>query len=157
MRKIILFLSLLLFLPLLLWGNDINDMMILNMKDSSVRYFKLAAKPEVTFTGSEIMIVASDKETQCSVNAADVMHFSFGSSAAIGEATGDAVVFSFDDKTLTVKGLAEGDNLHVYNMSDIQIGHSKAGSEGIVVFDISALPKGIYAVKAAGMSFKIYR
>lgn len=157
MRKLFLLLSILLTAPFLARGADANDLMLLQMKDSSVKQFELASKPEVTFQGAELVIWSSQTNTRVGVSMDEVKSFEFGSSSALGEIAKDAVKVSFDDNSLTVSGLPEGAVLSIYDVAGHELATVKADADGVAAADLSQFQPGVYLIRSNDISLKIYR
>lgn len=157
MRKTLIFLSVFLGAPFLARGADVNDVMTLRMKDSTVKHFFLASGPEVSFQGSEVMIWSGQADTRVSVSIEEVEDFTFADSASAGSFEADGVRVSFDDNSLTVSGAREGDEILLFDTNGLMLGRSAAGSAGTASIDISGLRKGVYLVRAAGLDMKMYR
>lgn len=158
MRKLTGALSFILMtVPFLARSAEINDIMLMHMKDKSVKEFILASKPEVTFENGEVIVWTAETKTRVGVEIRDVENFEFVNSSSVETIGEDRFKVSFDNETLTVKGLQEGSLVGLYDISGLEIAHAAASAGGEVRLDISELPAGVYIARGKGISIKVYR
>ena len=158
MRKSTGFLSIVLMsVPFLARSSDTNDIMLLHMKDQSVKKFMLVTKPEVTFGNNEVIIWSAQSDTRISVEIGDVASFEFVDSSAVGTFAEESVNVSFDNDRLSVTGLQAGSRLSLYDASGLERGQAIADASGVAVIKIVELPGGVYIVSGNGINLKVYR
>lgn len=143
--------------PFLARSAEINDIMLMHMKDKSVKEFSLASKPEVTFENGEVIVWTAETKTRVGVEIRDVENFEFVNSSSVETIGEDRIKVSFDNETLTVKGLQEGSLVGLYDISGIEFAQGAASAGGEVRLDISELPAGVYIARGKGISLKVYR
>lgn len=143
--------------PFLARSAEINDIMLMHMKDKSVKEFSLASKPEVTFENGEVIVWTAETKTRVGVEIRDVENFEFVNSSSVETIGEDRFKVSFDNETLTVKGLQEGSLVGLYDISGLEIAQGAASAGGEVRLDISELPAGVYIARGKGISLKVYR
>lgn len=143
--------------PFLARSAEINDIMLMHMKDKSVKEFSLASKPEVTFENGEVIVWTAETKTRVGVEIRDVENFEFVNSSSVETIGEDRIKVSFDNEILTVKGLQEGSLVGLYDISGLEIAQGAASAGGEVRLDISELPAGVYIARGKGISLKVYR
>ena len=63
--------------------------------------------------------------------------------------------FSKNDDIVTVNGLTANEMVTVYGANGAKLADAAADSNGVVVFDISSMPKGVVIIKSKDASFKL--
>lgn len=146
-----LFMTLLVALGVFVSASASDEALNLKMKDGSVHSFILARKPVVTM-GDGKLNVTTDAAT-ATYNLYDVSEYTFG------DATGIASVktqtgFSRNGDNLVFHGVDTG-KVRVYSLAGVAVRAEVCNDNGDAVVSLANLQRGVYIIKASGISIKI--
>ncbi len=134
---------------------DNQNTLIVKTKDGAQTTFVLQDKPRVTFEGTDLKVV-SDKET-VAFALADVLRFEYVKKDALGidEDVVDPTGVSYQGGVLVISQLRQGASVAVYTLDGKLLRQLTASHSGTYRLNLSALPTGLYLVKADNVTYKI--
>ena len=125
-------------------------------------HFSFDSQPVITSTGDEFTVSLANGDS-VTYAISDALYFYVRQKAPTGinsaEATSAAApVFSYANGVITASGMKAAERLSVYSIEGIQVGMTKAGSDGCASIDISSTGAGVYVVNTgSGASFKLLK
>ncbi|MBP3227378.1 MAG: leucine-rich repeat protein [Bacteroidaceae bacterium] len=137
----------------------IGTELVLLMKDGTTHSVNLVAEPVLTIDGANLNIVGI--WVKLSLPLADVVRYTFEPYDITGieelrDDNPDADL-AFDGDAISVRGLAEGSRLAVYDVKGLLHRSTTATANGTAALSLSGLPTGMYIVKAGEVSYKVYK
>ncbi len=140
-------------LPILGTLADGVRFLIVNAKDGTKTTFGLTEEPKISFSDGELTIVSSSRTF--SISLADIQNYAFSEvSTGIEEAIKEGSV-KLENGFVVFNGLAAGSKVATYLQDGKLVKESKADSNGLVVLDLSDLPKGIIILQSIKTNIKI--
>ncbi len=132
--------------------------MVLTTKQGESVQFRFSLDPVVTFSGTDLVLtdINDDSVTFPIENVASIT-FVDDTTGVEAIAAGDTVRITLADGLLTAEGLKEGAFLTLYDMKGAAVASVRADENGRAEVAVSRLAKGVYAVSAAGHSFKFIK
>lgn len=132
--------------------------MVLTTKGGETVEFRFVLDPIVTFSGTDMVLtdINDDKVTFPIGNVA-YMKFADDTTGIDAVAGDDTLRITLLDGTLTADGLKEGALLTLHDMNGVAVASVRADGTGRAEVAVRDLAKGIYAVSAAGHSFKFIK
>lgn len=127
--------------------------LVVNAKDGTKTTFALTEEPKITFSEGELSVVSSSRAF--SISLAAIQNYAFSEeSTGIDEVIKDGR-FKLENGFVVVNGLSAGSKVSAYMQDGKLIRESKADSNGMTVFDLSGLPKGILILQSNKTSIKV--
>lgn len=127
--------------------------LVVNAKDGTKTTFGLAEEPKISFSNGELNIVSSSRTF--SISLADVQNYVFSEeSTGITEVIKDGSV-KLENGFVVFNGLAAGSKVVAFMQDGKLVKESRADSNGLAVFDLSGLPKGILILQSNKRTIKI--
>ena len=122
--------------------------------------FVLAKRPEVTFVGTKLRVSTSNGNVEYEIP--DVIRFIYRNVDPTGVTDltidDDPTAINYqEDGVLVISQLKKGATVSVYTMDGKLVNHLKATHAGTYRLSLSALPKGVYIVKADTITYKIMK
>ncbi len=118
----------------------------------------LKEKPQVRFVGPNLNVTTSNGVVSFALT--DVQRFNYINLPATGiqeiKDTPDTDI-SYEDGTLVLSQLKEGTQVGVYTLDGKLVRQLKAQHAGTFRLNLSALPSGVYVVKAGTLTYKIMK
>ncbi len=135
-------------------GEPKNALLVLT-KDNVKHLFMLDEKPEITFSGSELTV--KSEKTTAAFSLSDVLRFTYQKEdeAGINELQADEVALDYVNGTLIISNLKAGESVGVFALDGKQVQKLTARRAGTFRISLSAIPSGVYIVKAGVTSYKI--
>ncbi len=128
-----------------------DEALNLKMKDGSVHSFILARKPVVTM-GDGKLNVTTDAAT-ATYNLYDVSEYTFGDATGIASVKSQTG-FSRNGDNLVFHGVDTG-KVRVYSLAGVAVRVEVRNDNGDAVVSLANLQRGVYIIKASGISIKI--
>lgn len=128
--------------------------LVLNLSDGSQAEFALSDQPVITFSDGNLVLTCGAQEISTSLEG--VSYYISPSSTAIRQLTNEEkpdVKVAFGQAAF--KGLKAGSHIVVYTIDGVQVSSVAVSPEGEASVDLSALPRGIYVVKAPNKTIKV--
>ena len=128
--------------------------LVLTQSDGSQVEFALTDNPVITLEGGNLVVTCGDQQVSTSLEGTSYAFTDTPSAIeqVSNEAQPEARV-TFGQVAFT--GLKAGSHVAVYSLDGQQVLSVTASEEGRAAADLSALPRGIYVVKAQGKSLKV--
>lgn len=126
------------------------DALRIHTGDGNTFCFAFDKSPEISFDGNGLTVTTADADA-ATFTFEQVTDFDFGEYEASGIGA-PAVSAIWDGTTLSLSGLADGSAVRVYDLGGRLLLDKKAS--GTFKLDRSALPRGIYILRAGDFTVK---
>ena len=136
---------------------DTVTSLVIQLKDGSTSRFELATKPQVTIDGTNFKLHSDKTDAQIELSTIQRYWFETHDASGITEQGQDQSAIAYEAGTLVLSGLKAGTTAHVYSADGRLTQTLTAHRNGTYRLSLSALPTGVYIVKANSQSFKILK
>ena len=128
--------------------------LVLTQSDGSTAEFALADNPVITLEDGNLVVTCGERQISTSLE---------GTSYAFSDTSTDIREVQNDSQPqseiafgqVAFSGLKAGNRIVVYTIDGRQMTSVAASADGRATIDLSALPRGIYVVKAPGKTIKV--
>lgn len=128
--------------------------MVLTLTDGTVNRFALTESPTVTYEGESLVVTTGDE--QFSTPLSGISTFTFEQVAnAISEMTSEEQQPVFTPGQARFEGLKTNATVAIYTVDGKMLSSVRANDNGAAIVDLSALPQGLYILRAPNQSYKI--
>lgn len=126
-------------------------------KDGAQTAYALSEKPQVKFEGKKLHITSSKVDITYALS--DIVRFTYADldPSGIDEIGETQTEVGYQDGTLTISQLKAGATVTVYGIDGKQVRQLKATRAGTYRLNLSALPQGVYIIKADTITYKIMK
>lgn len=126
-------------------------------KDGAQTAYALSEKPQVKFEGKNLHITSSKVDITYALS--DIVRFTYADldPSGIDEIGETQTEVGYQDGTLTISQLKAGATVTVYGIDGKQVRQLKATRAGTYRLNLSALPQGVYIIKADTITYKIMK
>ncbi len=119
--------------------------------------FRFTLDPVITFSGTDLVLTDINDDS-VSMPMAQIASMTFvGDMTSVATVGSDAVTFSLAGGLLSAEGLKAGSTLTIHDMKGALLLSVSADENGRAEAAVGNLAKGVYAVSAAGHSFKFIK
>lgn len=141
-------------------GNE--TMLVVTLRSGQVARFALSARPEVTFTGSDVQFATSGETVAYACTDVQDIKFAAGPASGIDEVTmGDAAAprptFTLSGNALSVQGLPAGSAVRVYGIDGRLCASALADEGGNAQLTLPASSGKTFIVKTTLTTFKLIK
>ena len=140
-----------------LWADEVDNTLVVKLKNGAETTFVLKDKPNVTFEGTDLKVV-TEKET-VAFALSDVLRFTYikKNPSGIDEKVVDPTEVGYKDGVLVISQLKQGASVDIYSLDGKLLRQLTAHRSGTYRLNLSELPKGVYLVKADNVTYKIMK
>lgn len=141
-------------LPTIATASD-NPVLLVQHRDGTSHQYLLTSGPIITFN-AETCSVNGDGFS-ADFNMEDIEFAKIVDSSAVKEVETEVKIDLRDPNFVTVKGLAPGSELSLYDLFGIRMQSVKADSDGSASIELYGLPSAVYIVNCKETTFKIFK
>ena len=133
------------------------NVLVVTTKDGSQTTYLLLEKPQVRFEGKQLRVVSAKADVTYQLT--DILHFPYTkrSVSGIDEQVEPQAGVDYQDGVLVISQLKAGATVGVYALDGKLVRQLTAQHTGTFRLNLSALPQGVYIVKADNVSYKIMK
>lgn len=128
-----------------------NNDLVVSLIDGTTATYDLSSMPNVVMSNDTLSITSSTLDAKYALY--KVKKFNFTDATAINSVAVSPVIISNNDKIV----LSSANDVRVYTEDGKSVETNLSNESGHTVIDISRLSKGMYVIKADGLSFKIMK
>lgn len=135
-----------------------GNTLVITTKDGVQTTFLLSEKPQVKFIGENLRVVST--KTDVTYKMTDILRFTYLKKSASGideVADNDPADVDYKDGQLVISGIKAGAAVGVYSLDGKLVRQLTAHHAGTYRLSLSALPQGVYIVKADNVTYKIMK
>ena len=134
-----------------------RNFLVVETKDHVQTTYMLAEKPEVRFEGLNLRVVSAKADVTYKL--ADILRFTYEKRSVTGvsELRDNPAAVDYQDGQLVISGIKAGAVVGVYSLDGKLVQQLKAQKSGTYRLSLSALPQGVYIVKADNATYKIMK
>ena len=127
-------------------------------KDGTKVAYALAEKPKVTFTETDLVIIAKGVEVNYSLeNMARFTYEEDNTTTAITNMQTDESSFKLNGESLLFPALKTNSTVSVYSLNGVLVFKKTIKQDGEYAFSLSNLNAGVYMVNVNGLTYKIVK
>ena len=117
----------------------------------------LAEKPEVRFEGTNLRVVSAKADVTYQLT--DILRFTYEKRSVTGvsELQTTPATVDYEDGELVISGIKAGAAVGVYSLDGKLVRQLTAQHAGTYRLSLSALPRGVYVVKADNVTYKVMK
>lgn len=134
-----------------------RNFLVVETKDHVQTTYMLAEKPEVRFEGLNLRVVSAKADVTYKL--LDILRFTYEKRSVTGvnELRDAQAAVDYEDGELIISGIKAGGAVGVYSLDGKLVRQLTARHAGTYRLSLSALPKGVYIVKADNATYKIMK
>lgn len=137
--------------------SEAENAVFVEKNDGSKVSFLFDSKPEMTFSGADVVLAAAGEEVQYAMADVKQVYFAYQNPTSVGKVEGRNVAFRISGDALVADGLEAGTAVSVYSASGSLVAGAKADAAGHAEVSLASAQKGVYLVKAGKVSYKIVK
>lgn len=133
------------------------NVLVVITKDGSQTTYLLLEKPQVRFEGKQLRVVSTKADVTYQLT--DILRFTYTKRnvSGIDEQVEQQAGVDYQDGVLVISQLKAGATVGVYALDGKLVRQLTAQHAGTFRLNLSALPQGVYIVKADNVSYKIMK
>lgn len=134
-----------------------RNFLVIETKDHVQTTYMLAEKPEVRFEGTNLRVVSAKADVTYQLT--DILRFTYEKRSVTGvsELQSAPATVDYEDGELVISGIKAGAAVGVYSLDGKLVRQLTAQHAGTYRLSLSALPRGVYVVKADNVTYKIMK
>jgi hypothetical protein len=134
-----------------------RNFLVIETKDHVQTTYMLAEKPEVRFEGTSLRVVSAKADVTYQLT--DILRFTYEKRSVTGvsELQSAPATIDYEDGELVISGIKAGGAVSIYSLDGKLVRQLTARHAGTYRLSLSALPKGVYIVKADNATYKILK
>lgn len=134
-----------------------RNFLVVETKDHVQTTYMLAEKPQVRFEGTNLRVVSAKADVTYKL--LDILRFTYEKRSVTGvnELRDAQAAVDYEDGELIISGIKAGGAVGVYSLDGKLVRQLTARHAGTYRLSLSALPKGVYIVKADNATYKIMK
>ncbi len=139
------------------WANEVENTLVVKLKNGAETAFVLKDKPNVTFEGTDLKVITEKEIVTFALS--DVLRFTYikKDPSGIDEKVVDPTKVDYKDGVLVISQLKQGAFVGIYSLDGKLLRQLNAHHSGTYRLNLSELPKGVYLVKADNVTYKIMK
>ena len=132
-----------------------RNFLVIETKDHVQTTYMLAEKPEVRFEGTNLRVVSAKADVTYQLT--DILRFTYEKRSVTGvsELQTTPATVDYEDGELVISGIKAGAAVGVYSLDGKLVRQLTAQHAGTYRLSLSALPRGVYVVKADNVTYKV--
>lgn len=152
-----MFLMMLSFFCLSTMADEPKTHLIVWAKDGTLVEYALAEKPKVTFTETDLVIIANGLEVNYPLKNMECFTYESYTSTDITDLQTDESLFKLNDEMLLFPNLKANSTVSVYSLNGTLVFKKTVQKSGEYAFPLSNLNVGVYMVNVNGLTYKIVK
>ena len=138
-------------------AEDLKQALMLELTDGSRVAYYLETRPKVSFSGTDLVLSASDVEVSYPFDKVRKYTFELADPSSVSSPSGDGTSVQVLAESVRFSGLPAGSEVTVYTADGRKVSSLRAYADGSCRVSLATMPAGVYVISYGKCNLKMMK